>query len=151
MTNKFRNFRLGRLSCALLLVLAGCAGPSEEVSPPRLPQVPPAPEPGVLRGEVVEMGCYLRQGAKGPAHRACAQAWIKRGMPAGLLTETGELLLLMPDASAEGLDFSALAAETCEVQGSLVRRGVVRGVLVKRIARYTPPPPPPDPKAKPGS
>ena len=139
------------LPAALLVLASGCG---ESSGPPRAgPRRPPSgasvPEAGVFRGEVVALGCYLRQGARGEAHRACAEACLKRGMPAGLLTDTGELYLLLPGETGETPDFSAVAARDCEVQGAQVRRAGMRGILVRSLGMAPPPAPegPPGPPA----
>lgn len=90
------------------------------------------------------MGCYLRQGAHGDAHQPCAAECLKRGSPAGLLAETGELFLLIPEVggTASG-DFSLYVARLCDVRGDVVRRAGMRGILVKEIAAVPPPTPAP--------
>jgi hypothetical protein len=50
-----------------------------------------------LKGEVIDMGCFLGHGSKGPAHLKCAQMCVNMGMPIGLLTESGTLYLLTMD------------------------------------------------------
>lgn len=123
-----------RLGLLALAALSGCGG-EPSVPPraaPRGPAGPAAPERGVFRGEVVELACFLRQGARGEAHRPCAAACLKRGSPAGLFTETGELYLLLPPVEG-GVDLAAAAGRLCDVEGDLVRRSGMRGVLVRRL------------------
>ena len=129
--------RLLLLAC-LALHSAGCSlGEGEPRRTDRsLPPGPPAPAPGAYTGEIVELGCYLRQGARGPDHRPCAQARLKRGQPAGLLTDSGELYLLIPDSGMKDpVDLSALAAERCAVEGDAVRRAGVRALLYRSLSR----------------
>ena len=136
------SFRLGLLAA---LLAAGCEGAPPERVPPRHAQnATLPPEVVTLRGEVVALGCYLRQGARGPEHRPCAAACLKRGMPAGLLTDTGELLLLLPEPDA-ALDLPSFAAEACEVEGTVVRRNGMRGLLVRRLSSPPPAPAPSPP------
>lgn len=47
-----------------------------------------------VTGELVDMGCYLGMGAKGPGHKECALKCAAMGMPMGLLTDKGTLYLL---------------------------------------------------------
>lgn len=50
-----------------------------------------------VRGELVDMGCYLGHTAKGEKHTECAAKCIAGGMPMGVLTSTGQLYLLTMD------------------------------------------------------
>ena len=130
-------FSIASLLVPALLLGGGCGSPQAPSGrhTPLKVTGPPVPEPGVVRGEVVDMGCYLRQGARGSAHQPCAVACLKRGLPAGLLAETGELFLLVPEAGgAVPVDFSPYAARCCDVQGDVVRRAGMRAILVKALA-----------------
>ncbi len=126
----------------LAFVLVGCADPSPSGRLPLRTATGVPRDPEVFRGEVVDLGCFLRQGARGEAHRACAQACLKRGVPAGLITDDGEIHLLVPDLSVEGKevpDLSFFAADRCEVRGKILRRGPhFFGVLVESIVRIPP-------------
>ncbi|HBB67177.1 MAG TPA: hypothetical protein DCZ93_07740 [Elusimicrobia bacterium] len=45
-----------------------------------------------LRGEIVDLRCYEKNGAKGPAHQKCAELCVMEiKLPMGLLTAEGEL------------------------------------------------------------
>ena len=145
------------LAALLAASLSGCGEASLPAGPQRPPIPPPVSEPldpGVFQGEVVALGCYLRQGAKGEAHRPCAEASLKKGMPAGLLKNGGEVLLLIPEVPGAGPDLSAFAAQRCEVHGKLLTRAGMWAVEVASISRLPPPaapptiPPPPPEKPK---
>jgi hypothetical protein len=77
-----------------------------------------------LRGEIVDLGCYLGHGAKGPNHKGCATKCIAGGMPMGLLTADGKLYLLTMDhENADPFNqCKGLAAQTVEVGGTVVAR-----------------------------
>ena len=76
-----------------------------------------------LSGEIVDTGCYLGHGAKGEKHKECATKCINGGMPASLLTDKGELyLLLMDHEKPEALtEAKGLAAEKVELTGTVVK------------------------------
>lgn len=79
--------------------------------------------------------CYLQLGASGESHRPCAEACLKRGVPAGLLMDDGQVLVLLPEVGPSGMpDFPALAARRCRVEGAVVRRGGLLGLVVRSIA-----------------
>jgi hypothetical protein len=50
-----------------------------------------------IKGEIVDLWCYLKDGSHGADHKECAIACTKNGNPVGLVTETGATYLLMPD------------------------------------------------------
>jgi len=58
------------------------------------------PLPGkivTMKGEIVEFSCYLQVGKRGEKHRACGQKCVNSGQPVGLLTEDGNLYMLMEE------------------------------------------------------
>ena len=54
-----------------------------------------------LTGEILDLACYISKGAKGPAHKRCAQTCAEHGMPLGLLTEDGKVYVLYPKHGKE--------------------------------------------------
>ena len=88
-----------------------------------------------VRGELVDMGCYLGSGARGADHKGCATKCLAGGMPAGLLTADGKLYLLTlnhdnPDPYNKLKD---MAAETVTVTGSLMQRNGVMAIDVSDV------------------
>lgn len=53
-----------------------------------------AVKPTTLKGEVVDMGCYMAHEAHGAKHKECGAKCVTGGMPMGLLTSTGKLYLI---------------------------------------------------------
>ena len=51
-------------------------------------------KPTTLKGEVVDMGCYMAHEAHGAKHKECGAKCVAGGMPMGLLTSTGKLYLI---------------------------------------------------------
>ena len=88
---------------------------------------------GSWTGEVVDLACYVGQGAKGADHAGCAKACVKGGQPMGLLTDDGTLVLLAADHK-NGEPYEALkdlAGEQAEVTGDLAEKDGMKGVTVK--------------------
>jgi hypothetical protein len=88
-----------------------------------------------LKGEVVDLGCYLGHGARGADHKSCATKCIANGMPFGLLTADGKLYLLTmnhdnPDPYNKCKD---LAAETVVVSGPVMQRNGLMAVDVTDV------------------
>lgn len=54
-----------------------------------------AQESVTVQGEVVDLACYMAMGKKGPEHKSCALLCAKNGVPLGILTDSGELFLLI--------------------------------------------------------
>ena len=67
-------FVTSSLALAALVLTAATAAAQEDVT---------------VQGEVVDMACYMAKGSKGAAHMACAQMCAKKGVPIGVLTESG--------------------------------------------------------------
>lgn len=53
-----------------------------------------APKPTTIKGELVDMGCYMAKEARGEKHKGCATKCVAGGMPMGLLSDNGKLYLL---------------------------------------------------------
>jgi type 1 fimbria pilin len=44
-----------------------------------------------ITGQVVDLNCYVTNGASGAGHKACAQACAKAGVPLGILASDGTI------------------------------------------------------------
>ena len=92
-----------------------------------------------LKGEVLDMACYMAEGAHGPDHKSCAAGCIKRGSPMGLLTEDGKVYLLVenhdkPDAYAESKKF---AGDMVEITGTVSEKGGMLGLIIDSVKAKT--------------
>ena len=89
-----------------------------------------------VSGEVVDLACYLHNPTmRGPGHRKCAETCAKKGIPMGLLTADGTVVLLLEDHDtpkpyAEAL---AKAAQTITVEGERVAQGGLNGIVVEAV------------------
>ena len=91
----------------------------------------------VVTGEVVDMACYLPHPdtSHGQSHKKCADVCAKKGMPLGLLTDDGQLYLLLEDhenPKAFG-QLKDKAAERVTVEGDKVTRGGVQGLVAETL------------------
>lgn len=87
---------------------------------------------GTWTGEVVDLACYVAQGAKGADHAGCAKSCVKAGQPMGLLTDDGTLVLLAA-SHEDGAPYEALkdlAGEKASVSGTVAERDGVKVVTV---------------------
>jgi hypothetical protein len=88
----------------------------------------PAPKPVTLKGELVDMGCYVSHEAKGEKHKGCATKCVAGGMPMGLLTADNKLYLLTLDhENADPYNQAKdLMSAMVEVTGMVSERGGAR-------------------------
>jgi hypothetical protein len=112
--------RLVRSLIAVLVLLVGATAWAENVT-----------------GEVVDLSCYLHQPATshGTTHRKCAETCAKKGLPMGLLTADGSVVLLLEDHGNPKAYADAIgkAAETITVDGDKVTQGGMTGVVVEAV------------------
>ncbi len=88
-----------------------------------------------IKGEVLDMNCYMSGGKHGPGHKECAAMCIKGGAPIGILTNDNKVYLLTenhdnPDPYTKLKD---QAANTVTVTGTMYERGGVQGIVVSSI------------------
>ncbi len=75
-----------------------------------------------IKGEVVDLMCYLDHGAKGPNHKQCANKCIKSGGPVGLLTSDDQVYLVIGEHKPINDELAAKAAQTVTLKGKVVER-----------------------------
>ena len=94
-----------------------------------------APKSMTVKGELVDMGCYVGHGAKGEKHKDCATKCIAGGMPMGLLTDKGKLYLLTVnhDNADPYNKAKEMAAATVEVTGQVSTRNGVSTIDVTDV------------------
>jgi hypothetical protein len=74
-----------------------------------------------IKGEVVDLMCYLYHGAKGEKHKGCAETCIKNGGPVGLLSGD-QLYLVIGDHKPINDDLASKAAQAVTLKGKVVER-----------------------------
>lgn len=85
-----------------------------------------------VQGEIIDMACYMAKGSKGAAHKACAQMCAKKGVPIGVLTDGGEVYLLLDDHNNPDPYDAAkkLAGEHAEISGKKFSKQGVASIVV---------------------
>ena len=88
-----------------------------------------------LKGEVLDMSCYMGHGAKGPGHKMCAQMCLKKGLPAGLLTSDGQVYLLVEDHDKADAYSNVIkhAADQVTVTGKVSKKNGVQALVVEEV------------------
>jgi len=94
-------------------------------------------EEKTIKGEVIDLSCYVAEGAKGDAHKECAIACIKAGQPAGILEEgTGKVYIAAKEEDHlknPGTELLPYVAKMVEVKGKVNERGGVATIDIKEI------------------
>lgn len=97
----------------------------------------PAPAEASLKGEVVDMHCYITRHAqegRGPGHAGCANACINRGVTPGFVASDGKLYLLFDEKPFSVKEkIAGLAGQQVTLTGTIVERDGVRGILFKSV------------------
>jgi hypothetical protein len=88
-----------------------------------------------IRGEAVDLWCYMEGGDRGPAKKECATACAKAGNAIGIVDAKGTVYLVSGlqdhqparDILLEKMD------EAVEVTGTLVKKGGAQMIFVKSV------------------
>jgi hypothetical protein len=88
-----------------------------------------------VKGEVVDLWCYLEGGDRGADHKKCAIACAKAGNPIGLVTEKDEVYVMMgmKDHQPGREVLIDKMADTVTVEGTLVKKGGVQVIYVSDV------------------
>jgi hypothetical protein len=89
-----------------------------------------------LKGEILDMSCYMSGGAMGKDHQMCAQACLDKGLPAGILNKAdGKVYLLVEDHENESAYKEAIkhAADNVEVSGKVVDKNGMQSIVVESV------------------
>ncbi|NIV47826.1 MAG: hypothetical protein GWN46_13940 [Gammaproteobacteria bacterium] len=90
-----------------------------------------------VRGEILDMACYVAHEAKGPDHAACAERCVKGGQPMGLLAEDGTVYLLYANHK-DGSAFEQakeFAGQNVEIVGIAATRAGIKGLEVSGVKK----------------
>lgn len=114
-------------------LLAALASAALLAAPPALA----AEAKATVTGEVVDSACYIKMGARGEAHRDCAQKCADAGIPLALVEDgTGKVVWLfsVDDAETPNKMLRPHAGRKVTVTGTWAERGGARILLVESVA-----------------
>jgi len=117
-----------KLRCVLCFVLAGMLAGLVLVA--RADEKDKSKEPVTIKGEVVDLSCWLADEKKGADHVKCAKSCIQNGAAAGIVTDDGVVYLVVVHQK-EGRVALEHIGETMEFTGTVTERGGMKGILVK--------------------
>jgi len=88
-----------------------------------------------VKGEVIDLWCYLEGGDHGAEHKDCATMCAKAGNPIGILDDKGNIYVVMglKEHQAGKELLSDKMADTVTVAGTLVKKGGVQVIYVKSV------------------
>jgi hypothetical protein len=94
-----------------------------------------AQEDATIQGEIVDLECYIAKGSHGAEHKTCAQMCAKKGAPIGVLTDSGQVFLLLHDHSNSDPYEAAkkLAGERAEVSGKKFSKQGIPSIVVGSV------------------
>lgn len=88
-----------------------------------------------IKGEVVDIGCYVPEGSTGEDHAACAKMCIQNGNPAGILTSSGKLYVVVgEDDKPPAQVVKGLEAKQVTATGKVIEKGGSIFIVVSKIA-----------------
>jgi len=88
-----------------------------------------------VKGEVVDLWCYLEGGDRGPAKKQCATACAKAGNPIGILDAAGNLYVaagLKDHQPAQTMLLNRMSDEVTAT-GTVVKKGGVQMIYVDTV------------------
>ena len=91
----------------------------------------------MAQGEVVDMACYMGHEARGAKHKDCAEMCVKGGMPMGLVTDKGDVYLLLEDHTNKDAyqSLKGMVADNVKVVGDLHKRGGLQAIIVEKAEK----------------
>lgn len=88
-----------------------------------------------ITGEILDMSCYMTHDAKGKGHQSCAQSCLDGGLPAGILSDAGQVYLLVENHDLAGAYEEAIkhGAQNVTITGTVVNKHGVQSLVVEKI------------------
>lgn len=87
-----------------------------------------------LKGEVVDLMCYVENGAKGDGHKGCAEKCIKGGGPVGLLSGD-HVYLVIGDHKNMNEELAPYASKTVTLKGKVSERSGMKMISDAKLEK----------------
>ena len=93
-----------------------------------------------VKGELVDMACFMAHEGKGKKHGECGKMCVKGGAPLGIVTPDGKVYLLVEDhtsakAKKPYAQAKEMVADTVTVKGDAYERGGVQAIVVESVTK----------------
>ena len=89
----------------------------------------------VVKGEVLDMTCYIAHNLSGPQHAECAKTCIRKGLPVGIKGEDGKIYLLVGEKRSLNAELADYAAKTVTIRGKETMRDGFALLQVEEIRK----------------
>jgi hypothetical protein len=95
----------------------------------------PNGERTTVKGEVVDLWCYLEGGDRGPTKKDCATACAKAGNPIGVLDVKGNLYVTagLKDHQPARAILTDKMSQEVTITGTLVKKGGVQMIYIDTV------------------
>jgi len=90
----------------------------------------------VVKGEVLDMTCYIAHNLSGPQHAECAKECIRKGLPVGIKGENGKTYLLVGKTQPVNAELADYAAKTVTIRGKETMRDGFAQLQVEEIRKF---------------
>jgi hypothetical protein len=90
----------------------------------------------VVKGEVLDLTCYVAYNASGPEHASCARDCIRSGLPVGIKAEDGKVYLLTGKDAYVNTELADYAAKTVTIRGKETMRDGFTQIQVEEIRKF---------------
>ena len=121
---KTPRFVIAALAAAALSALPVFAHNGEDHKmDPKMPGMEmEANENFTVKGEIIDMACYIDHGAVGAKHMDCAKTCIESGLPVGIKGQDGKTYLIIGEHKPMNKELAQYAAKTVTVKGKMTSR-----------------------------
>jgi hypothetical protein len=90
----------------------------------------------VVKGEVLDMTCYIAYNLSGPEHASCARDCIRSGLPVGIKAKDGKVYLLTSNAGhSVNAELADYAAKIVTIKGKQSMRNGFAQLQVEEIRK----------------
>ena len=90
----------------------------------------------VVKGEVLDLTCYVAYNASGPEHASCARDCIRSGLPVGIKAEDGKVYLLTGKDAHVNTELADYAAKIVTIRGKETARAGFAQIQVEEIRKF---------------
>ena len=90
----------------------------------------------VVKGEVLDLTCYVAYNMSGPEHASCATDCIRSGLPVGIKAEDGKVYLLTGKDAHVNAELADYAAKIVTIRGKETAREGFAQIQVEEIRKF---------------
>ena len=91
----------------------------------------------LVKGEVLDMTCYIAYNLSGPEHASCARDCIRGGLPVAIKTNDGKVYLLTSNAGhSVNAELADYAAKIVTIKGKQTMRDGFAQLQVEEIRKF---------------